>query len=117
MPRHTWRVPVSSVSITEDGTGVVLSVYVTPRAGRSEIAGEREGALWVRLAAPPVDGRANQALVTLLAQRLGVAKGQVELMAGETGRRKRVRVAHTTAAALRARLSELVTAPDRRVAT
>ena len=113
MPRHTWRVPVSSVSITEDGTGVVLSVYVTPRAGRSEIAGEREGALWVRLAAPPVEGRANQALVSLLAQLLGVPKAQIELVAGHTGRRKRVRVAHINAAALNARLTHLATT-DRR---
>ena len=68
-------------------------VYVTPRAGRSEVAGERGGALWVKLAAPPVEGAANDALVALLARRLDVPKCALRLMAGATGRRKRVRVA------------------------
>src|SRR5437763_48285 len=55
----------------------VLAVYVTPRAGRNEIVGEREGAWWVKLAAPPVEGAANQALISLLADRLGVPPGAV----------------------------------------
>ena len=93
--------------MTVDGASVTLSVYVTPRASRSEIVGEREGALWVRLAAPPVDGKANDALVALLARWLGVTKAQVELVAGETGRRKRVRVIRIDGAALRARLEAI----------
>ncbi len=81
-----------------------LRVYVTPRASRSEIAGEREGAIWVRLAAPPVDGAANAALVELLARRLGVAKSAVRLVSGAAGRTKRVQVAGMTALAARERL-------------
>lgn len=83
---------------------MALAVYVTPRAGRSEIAGEREGALWVRLAAPPVEGKANAALVDLLARRLGVSKGDVQIVAGATGRHKRVRVAGLAADVVRQRL-------------
>ncbi|MGH2367303.1 MAG: DUF167 domain-containing protein, partial [Chloroflexota bacterium] len=59
-----------AVQVIADGADVILAVYVTPRAGRSEVVGERDGALWVRLAAPPVEGAANRALVDLLAQRL-----------------------------------------------
>jgi uncharacterized protein YggU (UPF0235/DUF167 family) len=86
-----------------DGEETELPVYVTPRAGRTELAGEREGALWVRLAAPPVAGAANAALLALLASRLGIARGAVRLVAGAGGRRKRVRV-RLGAADVRARL-------------
>lgn len=81
-----------------------FAVYVTARAGRSELAGQREGAVWVRLAAPPVEGRANAALVELVAKLLGVPKGAVEVVSGASGRAKRVRVAGMTAAAARERL-------------
>jgi uncharacterized protein len=80
------------VRLTAVGRGTEVPVYVTPRAGKSAVVGEREGALWVRLAAPPVEGAANAALVALLAARLGVGKGEVRLVSGATGRRKRVRV-------------------------
>ena len=84
---------------------VTFAVYVTPRAGRSEISGERGDALWVRLAALPVYGKANAALVALLAARLGVPKADVEIVAGETGRRKGVRVRGLEARAVRKRLA------------
>ena len=83
----------------------VLAVYVTPRAGRNEIVGEREGAWWVKLAAPPVEGAANQALISLLADRLGVPPGAVTLLSGAAGRRKRVRVLGVDAATVRERLA------------
>ncbi len=72
--------------------GADLAVRVIPRAGRSEIAGVRAGALLVRLAAAPVDGAANAALIALLAERLGVARSQLALIAGERRRDKRVRI-------------------------
>jgi uncharacterized protein (TIGR00251 family) len=65
-----------------------LTVRLTPRAGRDRIDGAVEGALRVRVAAPPVDGAANRSLVALLADELGLGKTSVRIVAGETGRTK-----------------------------
>jgi len=72
--------------------GVEVDVVVQPRASRSRLAGEHDGRLKVALAAPPVDGAANDALVELLADILGVARRQVCLERGRTSRRKTVRI-------------------------
>ena len=79
-----------------------VSVHVQPRATRSEIVGLHGTALKVRLQAPPVDGAANEALVTLLAERLGVARRSVRVIAGATSRSKTVEVNGTTEDAVRA---------------
>jgi uncharacterized protein len=76
--------------------GVRFDVRVQPRASRSEIVGEQEGALRVRLAAAPVDGAANDALVELLADVLHVAKRDVRIVTGTTSRRKVVEVDDVT---------------------
>ena len=78
--------------ITEVEGGVTFAVRVVPRASRNEIVGVHGDALKVRLTAPPVEGRANEALVVLLAKRLGVRKSQVEIVTGATSRRKLIRV-------------------------
>jgi uncharacterized protein (TIGR00251 family) len=85
--------------------GVLIDVRVIPRAGRSGIAGTRDGALLVRLAAPPVDGAANAELIDVLATALGVAKRAVTLVAGERSRQKRVGVAGISEREARSRLS------------
>jgi uncharacterized protein (TIGR00251 family) len=72
--------------------GVELAVLVQPRASRTRLLGEHDGRLKIALAAPPVDGEANAALVEFLAELLGVRKAQVSLVDGLSGRRKRVRV-------------------------
>ncbi|HEY6361522.1 MAG TPA: DUF167 domain-containing protein [Vicinamibacterales bacterium] len=72
--------------------GVVLTVRVIPRAGRSGVAGTRDGALLIRLNAPPVDGAANAELIDVVAETLGVAPRAVTIMAGERSRTKRVRI-------------------------
>jgi len=77
------------VSERADGT---IAVRVQPRAARDEIAGERGGKLVVRLVAPPVEGRANEALRRLLAKRLGVANSRVSVVRGARSRDKLVRV-------------------------
>ena len=74
----------------------MLDVRVIPRAGRSQLAGTREGALLVRLGAAPVDGAANAELIEVLAKCLGVPKRNITLIAGERSRAKRVRVAGVT---------------------
>lgn len=71
---------------------LVLTVHVVPRASRSEIVGEHNGALRVRIAAPPVDGAANEELIRLLAKTYGVAKRDVTVVSGESSRTKRVRI-------------------------
>jgi uncharacterized protein (TIGR00251 family) len=85
--------------------GVVLEVLVQPRASRTRVVGVHDGRLKVQLAAPPVDGEANAALVEFLADALGARRSDVAIERGDTGRRKTVRVAGVTAAAVRAGLS------------
>lgn len=72
--------------------GVELLVLVQPRASRTKVVGEHDGRIKIALAAPPVDGEANAALIEFLADTLEVKKAQVILVDGLTGRRKRVRV-------------------------
>lgn len=69
-----------------------LRVRLQPKAKRNEIVEERDGVLVVRVAAPPVEGRANDALCKLLAKRAGVARGQVTVVQGASARDKLVRV-------------------------
>jgi hypothetical protein len=83
-----------------------LRVRVSPRASRDEVAGERDGALVVRLTAPPVDGQANAALVRFLARRLGVAPSTVTVARGAKGRDKVLLVAGARADDVRASLAE-----------
>jgi len=79
--------------------GLVLEVLVQPRAWRTRAAGEHGGRLKIQLAAQPVDGEANAALVAFLAEALGVRKADVAIVRGESGRRKTVRVAGASEAA------------------
>ena len=71
---------------------IVLRVHAQPGAGRSAIVGRYRDALKVRVAAPPQGGRANGALVTLLAHEFGVKDAQVSLVGGESSRAKRFRI-------------------------
>ncbi len=85
--------------------GAVLEILVQPRASRTRVVGEHDGRLKIQLAAPPVDGEANAALVAFLADALEVRRSDVVLLAGEAGRRKRVRIAGVSAAQAEARLA------------
>jgi hypothetical protein len=73
-------------------------VRVQPRAARSEIAGERDGRLLIRVTAPPAEGRANTAVVALLAKRLAVPKSRVQILSGQAVRDKRIAVEGCTTA-------------------
>jgi uncharacterized protein (TIGR00251 family) len=77
-----------SITVRSVARGVRFEVRVQPRASRSEIVGEQEGALRVRLAAPPVDGAANDALIALLADLLDVPKRDIRIVSGATSKRK-----------------------------
>ena len=83
---------------------VRLSVRLTPRASREEIAGFEGETLRVRVTAPPVEGRANRALVRLLAKRLGLPRGAVRVVTGQTSRSKVVAIDGLDAVELRRRL-------------
>ena len=72
--------------------GVEIALHIQPRASRTEVIGAHGDALKIRLAAPPVDGEANEELVRFLAKTLGVPKSAVTIARGATGRRKVVRV-------------------------
>lgn len=85
--------------------GVELALLIQPRASRTRVAGEHDGRLKIQIAAPPVEGEANAALVEFLSESLGVPRRQIELLAGETGRRKRVRVSGVEVAAAEAALT------------
>jgi uncharacterized protein (TIGR00251 family) len=83
-----------------------IDFYVQPRASRSEVVGQYDGRIKIRLAAPPVDGAANAELVRFVAERLGVAKSKVRVVAGETSRRKVVEVEGVERALVQERLGK-----------
>lgn len=89
------------LDLSGDGAAT-LTLHVQPGARVTEVVGCHGDALKLRLAAPPVEGRANACLVAFLAERLGVARADVVIVAGTGGRRKRVRVAGADAERLRA---------------
>lgn len=67
---------------------ITLTLHIQPGAKRTEFAGRHGDALKIRLAAPPVDGKANEALLKFVAETLGLAKSAVSLKSGQTSRRK-----------------------------
>ena len=85
--------------VSSDGR-ISLTLHIQPGAKKTECAGLHGDALKIRLAAPPVDGKANEALVKFIAERLGLAKSAVLLKSGQASRRKVLEVAGTTAAAI-----------------
>ena len=81
-----------------DAVGCIdIAIYVQPGAKATEVSGEHDGALKLRINAPPVDGKANAAVIAFLAERCGVSKSKVTLLSGDTHRRKRLRVAGVNA--------------------
>jgi uncharacterized protein (TIGR00251 family) len=90
------------MQITAKDGAVSFAVRVQPRASRDEIVGEYQHALKIRLTAPPVDDRANEALCKLLASRLNVPLAAVRIASGDRSRSKRVEVRGVTAAMIRA---------------
>ena len=90
------------IDVEERDGAASFSVRVTVWATRNAIEGEWRGALKVRLAAPPVEGRANEALRRLLAEHLNVPLSAIEIVSGERSRTKRLRIRGITAEQIRA---------------
>jgi uncharacterized protein (TIGR00251 family) len=91
-------------TIQESPGGVIFTAKVVPGSSRTTVAGVLEDMVKVRIAAAPEKGKANQCLVTFLARQLGVKKGDVEIVSGQTRPVKQVRVTGISAAALLERL-------------
>jgi len=72
---------------------VEISLYVQPGAKKTGVAGEHDGALKLRVLAPPVEGKANAAVLAFVAATCAVARSQLSLTAGELSRHKRIRIA------------------------
>jgi uncharacterized protein (TIGR00251 family) len=77
---------------------VTIEILVQPRASRDKIGPMHDGRIKIAVTAPPVDGEANAAVIALLAKRLGIARGQLEVIAGASSRRKTIKLAGVTAA-------------------
>jgi uncharacterized protein (TIGR00251 family) len=87
---------------------VILAVRVIPRSPRSKIDGRRGDAILVRLAAPPVEGAANEALIDLLSREFHLPKRQITIVSGLTSRDKRVELSGVPDADIQARLSDIL---------
>ncbi len=96
---------MDELQLTEQADTVTIPVRAVPRASRNALDGVVEGALRVRLAAPPVEGAANKALIAFLAEVLEVSKRDIAIAMGDHGRRKLVRVAGLAADEVRRRLA------------
>lgn len=82
----------------------LLRLHVTPRGSRNEIIGWREGVLYVKITAPPVEGAANAAIVKFVADSLKVRKSQVELVSGDKSREKTLRITGLSEEDIRTRI-------------
>ena len=75
--------------------GAVIRVKVLPRSSRTEIAGKTDGVYRIKLTAPPVEGKANKALINFLAKKTGLPKRKIQIVSGEHSRSKTIRI-HTS---------------------
>jgi uncharacterized protein (TIGR00251 family) len=101
------------IQFNQDDRGITFTVRIVPRASSSEILGEHDGGLRIRIAAPPVEGAANRELVRLLAKRLKVPQNAVEIISGTSSRNKLIRLKGVTVSAL-ASLQLKWTSPPRK---
>ncbi len=92
------------MKFVEKEGAVIFDVRVVPRASKSEIIGEHDGALKVRIISPPVDGAANMELIRVLAKKLGVSRNDIEIISGGTSKNKRIRVTNLS----QSKLEELI---------
>jgi len=96
------------LTIKETASGVRFAVRVIPGASKNEVAGIQDGALKLKLTAPPVEGKANRACVEFLAGLLGVRRSALEITAGEKSRKKTVSVDGMGRSELEARLKGIL---------
>lgn len=78
--------------VTQQADGLLLNLYIQPKASRDQIVGTHGDELKIAITAPPVDGKANAHLTKFLAKQFKVAKGQVSILKGELGRHKQIHI-------------------------
>ena len=94
-----------SLRLQQNGEDCLLPVRLHPGARRNAITGEHDGALKIALTAPPVDGKANEALLRYLAEIMGVSLSRIELKSGQTSRSKMVLITRIRAEEVAAKLT------------
>lgn len=88
------------IQFTEDDRGITFAVRIVPRASSTAIAGDYDGAVRIRIAAPPVEGAANRELIRFLAKKFKVPQNAVEIVSGASSKKKIIRLQGVTATAL-----------------
>ncbi len=96
------------ISLKESKKGLTFDVQVSPHASRTGIAGEQEGAIKVRVTAPPVEGAANEACIKLLASELGLKKSQMEIFSGLKSRKKTVMIKNISKSELALKINKIL---------
>ena len=76
--------------MTDTKHGVILTLRIVPRSSKNEVCGELGDALKIKLQAPPVEGKANKALIEFLSDRLDIPRNSISILSGDTGRNKRI---------------------------
>ncbi|NPU85436.1 MAG: DUF167 domain-containing protein [Syntrophaceae bacterium] len=97
-----------SIPLTETKSGLMLKVRVLPRSSRTEASGVQDGALKLKIMAPPVEGQANEACLRFLAETLGIRKSQITLVTGQTSKTKTFALSGVDRRELEHRLAELL---------
>ena len=95
---------MSASWISPSTNGTVISLRIVPRSSKNEVCGELGDALKIKLQAPPVEGKANKALIEFLAKALDVPRNRISILAGDTGRNKRILVSGLPPTAIEQRL-------------
>jgi hypothetical protein len=95
----------SPIALRDTPDGCILPVRVHPGARRDDVTGVHDGALKISLTTPPTDGRANDALIAFIAERLRIPRSQITLLSGAASRSKTLRIARKSAAEVLAALS------------
>ncbi len=93
------------IEINERNGELTFRVRVVPRASKTAVAGELDGAVKIRIASPPVDGAANEELIRFLAKLLDVRRSDIEIIGGQTSKSKIVRVSGNSAEAVRGKFA------------
>ena len=96
----------SGLKVRETDTGLVINLHVLPRAKRCEIAGVHNGALKIKVNAPPVDDAANRSIIQFLSTLLGVSKSSLTILTGNRSRDKTLQIRGISLAGFMARISQ-----------